>query len=144
MTQHLDWPFGADAWAEHEGRSAPHGFCDLRLARRLRQILMQLSDTGGPSIPFASQDWAQAKAAYRFFSNPRVNERAILSGHMRRTQERVDAAPGPLLVLHDTTEISYGRDVGGVGLIGRVARLTVCGILMHSSLVVSKRAPNTP
>ncbi|TAN25965.1 MAG: IS4 family transposase [Castellaniella sp.] len=133
----MDWQLGADAWAEGEGRTASREFCDLRLARRFRQILVQLSDTGGPSIPFASQDWAQAKAAYRFFSNPRVDERAILSGHMRRTRERADAAPGPLLILHDTTEISYGGNTDGVGLIGRVARHTVCGILMHSSLAVT-------
>lgn len=75
---------------------------NLRLERRFRQVLMQLSDTEGPSIPFASQDWAQAKAAYRFFSNPRVDEYTILSGHMRCTQERSEAAPGPLIILHDT------------------------------------------
>ncbi len=137
MAQMLDQRFGADAWAEREGIGASHEFCDLRLARRFRRILMQLSAAEGPSIPFASQDWAQAKAAYRFFSNPRVDECSILSGHMHCTQERARTAPGPLLVLHDMTEISYEGAVGDMGLIGKVGRNTICGILMHSSLVVT-------
>ena len=34
----------------------------------------------GQSIPFACQDWANAKGAYRFLSNDRVNEADILAG----------------------------------------------------------------
>jgi hypothetical protein len=98
---------------------------------------MQIAAAEEPSIPFASQDWAQAKAAYRFFSNPRVDEYSILSGHMHCTRERARAVSGPLLILHDTTEISYEGAVGDIGLIGRVGRNIICGILMHSSLAVT-------
>lgn len=101
--------FSADAWAEHEGATAACEFCDVRLARRFRQVLKQITAAGEPSIPFACQDAAQSKAAYRFFSNPRVNEWAILSGHMHCTHDRVQRVSGSLRVLHDTTEISYGR-----------------------------------
>jgi Transposase DNA-binding len=34
------------------------------------------------------QDWANTKAAYRFFSNERVDEDAILSGHFQATRDR--------------------------------------------------------
>jgi hypothetical protein len=34
----------------------------------------------GQTIPFACQDWASTKAAYRFLSNDRVSEYDILSG----------------------------------------------------------------
>jgi hypothetical protein len=43
--------------------------CDLgdkRLAKRLQKVLAQLGGAMGQSIPFACQDWANAKAAYRF------------------------------------------------------------------------------
>ena len=51
-------------------------------------------------------------------------------------------APGPLLVLHDTTEFSFQRStpdgIGSLSLIkGRHATHTVCGVLLHSSLVVT-------
>jgi hypothetical protein len=53
------------------------------------------------------QDWANTKAAYRFFSNDRVSEADILAGHFQSTRERTIATDGPVLVLHDTTEFSY-------------------------------------
>ncbi|MET4222181.1 hypothetical protein ABIB00_007417 [Bradyrhizobium sp. LB14.3] len=62
----------------------------------------------GQSIPLVCQDWANAKAAYRFFSNDRVSEADILAG--QSTRERTIAADGPVLVLHDTTEFSYQRE----------------------------------
>ncbi|WP_199748468.1 transposase DNA-binding-containing protein [Candidimonas sp. SYP-B2681] len=55
-------------------------FCDACLARRFRQVPKQITAAGEPSIPFACQDAAQSKAAYRFFSNPRVDESAICPG----------------------------------------------------------------
>ena len=48
----------------------------------------QLSDGAGESIPMACQDWANTKAAYRFFGNERVNERDILAGHFQSTRQR--------------------------------------------------------
>lgn len=122
-------------WTEQEGTDDE--FCDLRLGRRCREILKQITAAGEPSIPFACQDAAQTKAAYRFFSNPRVNEKAILSGDMRCTRDRVQAVPGIVLVLHDTTQISYGSNADDIGLLSRVARQTICGISMHSSLVIT-------
>ena len=64
----------------------------------------------GESIPLACQDWANTKAAYRFFSNDRVNEKEILRGHFQLTRERVATTSDFVLVLQDTTEFSYERD----------------------------------
>lgn len=94
------------------------------------------------------QDWANTKAAYRFLANDRVSEAEILAGHFAATRERVAACEGPVLVLHDTTEFSYKReDVQAVGRTrigiaggysnGRPRYYTACGMLMHSSLVVT-------
>ena len=44
-------------------------FKDMRLGKRLGKLLEQLSDGTGESIPFACQDWASTKAAYRCLSN---------------------------------------------------------------------------
>lgn len=72
-------------------------FEDERLGRRFRTLLHQLAGGAGQNIPFARQDWANVKAAYRLFSNPRVSEDAILSGHFRSTRDRFALASGPVL-----------------------------------------------
>jgi hypothetical protein len=102
----------------------------------------------GQSIPLVCQDWANTKAAYRFFSNDRVSEADILAGHFQSTRDRAVAAEGLVLVLHDTTEFSYQREKSeAIGITksinsgrdktGRLRSHTVCGILMHSSLAVT-------
>ena len=123
-------------------------FRDPRLGRRFRRFVGQLASRLGQTIPLACQDWTNTKAAYRFLSNGRVNEAAILAGHFQATRARFDAAKGPILVLHDTTEFSYTREsVQAIGILhnsfagrgedGRPRLHTVCGILMHSSLAVT-------
>ena len=90
----------------------------------------------------ACQDWAATKAAYRFFDNPRLDDGVILAGHVAATAARLAAAPGTVLVLHDTTEFRFTRNTpDGVGYLsyvkGRHATHTACGLLMHSSLVLT-------
>ena len=50
-------------WLERE--IAGCRFKDARHGKRLRTLLEQLSERIGGSIPFACQDWASTKAAYR-------------------------------------------------------------------------------
>jgi Transposase DNA-binding len=123
-------------------------FEDVRVGRRFGKLVRQLARNIGQPIPLACQDWANTKAAYRFLSNKRVNESAILRGHFQATRERAIAADGPILVLHDTTEFTFARDsVEAIGILktsftgwardGRPRQHTLCGILMHSSLAVT-------
>ena len=85
-------------------------FRDARLGKRFRTLLERIASDVGQSIPLVCQDWANTKAAYRFFSNDRVSEADILAGHFQSTRERVAVTNGPVLVLHDTTEFTYQRD----------------------------------
>jgi hypothetical protein len=77
------------SWLEREVASCQ--FQDVRLGKRFRTLLGQLSGQIGGSIPFACQDWAATKAAYRFLSNARVDEGRILVGHFLCTRERFAA-----------------------------------------------------
>ena len=135
-----------NAWFDDELASC--SLADERLNKRLRKLLAQIGSSMGQSIPLVCQDWANAKAAYRFFSNERVSEADILGGHFQSTRDRTAATAGPLLVLHDTTEFTYRREkpeaIGitksinsGRDKAGRLRAHTVCGILMHSSLAVT-------
>jgi len=85
-------------------------FKDERLEKRFRKLLEQLSEGTGESIPMACQDWANTKAAYRFFANARVNEKDILAGHFQAIRDRFAATDGTVLVLQDTSEFSYQRE----------------------------------
>ncbi len=134
-------------WSENEVDAG--AFKDARLGRRCGELLRCLSDRMGGTIPLACQDWASTKAVYRFFANPRVEEGEILSGHFEATKARYAASDGPILLLQDTTEFTYQRrnphDVGftksvnsGRDANDRLRHHAVCGILMHSSLVVTE------
>jgi hypothetical protein len=123
-------------------------FADARLGKRFRTLLERLSKRMGQTIPMACSDWAGTKAAYRFLSNQRVTEREILGGHFQATRDRFRVTEGWVLVLHDTTEFSFQREepsaIGitkkvnsGKDRAGRLRMHTVCGLLMHSSLVVT-------
>ncbi len=136
---------GTAAWIEQE--LAGCKFADVRLEKRFKLLVERLAEGIGESIPMACQDWAGTKAAYRFFANDRVSEAEILAGHFQATRARFEATPGTVLVLHDTTELSFQREkkqaIGvtcrtyGKGRDGRSRLHTVCGILLHSSLVVT-------
>jgi hypothetical protein len=135
------------SWLEREVAGCQ--FEDVRHSKRFNRLLGDLSGQIGGSIPFACQDWAATKAAYRFLSNTRVDEEKILAGHFLCTRERFAvSADSPVLVLHDTTEFSYHRDdPAAVGILKKLAspyarggqpgHHTTCGVLMHSSLVVT-------
>jgi Transposase DNA-binding len=136
----------ARGWVDRE--IAGCEFRDARLGERFRKLLGQMGSAMGQSIPLVCQDWANTKAAYRFFSNGRVSEADILAGHFQSTRDRAAATDGLVLVLHDTTEFTYQREkseaIGvtkrinsGRDKAGRVRSHTVCGILMHSSLAVT-------
>ena len=99
-------------------------FSDVRLNKRFRKLLEQLSGGIGESIPWACQDWANTKAAYRFFGNDRVSEGSILAGHFASTRERfVATSDSPVLILHDTTEFSYRyEDSASIGTLNKCHR----------------------
>src|SRR3712207_1399030 len=82
-----------------------------RLGRRLRKLIERMDGAIGGSLPLVCQDWANTKAAYRFFSNDdRVSEAQILAGHFQATRERFVAAEETILVLQDTTEFTFQRE----------------------------------
>jgi hypothetical protein len=133
-------------WSEQEIDEA--SFKDVRLGRRCTDLLKRLCEGMGGSIAFACQDWANTKAAYRFFANPKVEEGDILNGHFAAPRQRYDVCGGPILLPQDTTEFTYQRrhphDIGftksvnsGRDREGRLRHHAVCGNLMHSSLAVT-------
>ena len=137
----------ANAWIDRE--IAGCRFADERLGQRLRALLVRMAGAMGGSIPLACQDWANTKAAYRFFSNDRVSE----GGDPRPATSARPATGPPASVARSwccttrpssptggerpervgqTCRVNSGRDKQG-----RYRQHTVCGLLMHSSLAVT-------
>jgi Transposase DNA-binding/Transposase DDE domain len=134
------------SWIDAEVAGCALG--DKRLCNRLRHLLQQFEGAMGGPLPLACQDWANAKAAYRFLSNERFGEDAILTGHFQATADRFAATTGLVLVVQDTTEFSFRwarpETIGAIGRVpigrdrnGNPRTYTQCGLLMHSSFVVT-------
>jgi len=134
------------SWVEDEVSDCNLG--DARLNRRLGAMLEALGERPGKSLPTAFQDWANTKAAYRFFANENVSEDKVLAGHFSATALRIQATRGPILILQDTTEFAFKRaSPEKIGFTGTATgpknrgewrkKYLVCGMLMHASLAIT-------
>ena len=99
-------------WAGRELSQVELG--DVRLDLRLMQIVDRLADHAEQSVPEMCRHWAETKAAYRFWSNERVDWRQILAPHRERTAQRAQAEP-VVLVIQDQTliDLPYPRTATG-------------------------------
>jgi hypothetical protein len=93
-------------------------FGDLRLTRRMLQIVASVSPDPSASFPVAADNDADLEASYRFLNNDNVVPARILAPHVRRTVARCGAVTR-VVVPHDTTEFNFGKsareDLGFVG-----------------------------
>jgi hypothetical protein len=103
--------------------------------KRLVQVATSLIQSPAASIPKAITDPAQAKAAYRFLSNPAVTAQGVLSGHYQATAQRCLQCEAVLL-LQDTTTLTFNsraalRDLGPTNDGSKTK-----GFFAHTSLAV--------
>jgi hypothetical protein len=118
-------------WAQNEFGFAQLG--DRRRNQRLVNIAQHLAAHPGGTLPQAFPDWAELKAAYRFFDQAGVNFQQILSPHVERTRARC-RRPGEYLIIEDTTLLDYSTHPAMVelGQMGNGLR----GFELHSALAV--------
>lgn len=102
------------SWAAQEFASVDFG--DKRLEARLVKLCDRFSDSPESPINQACADWAETKAAYRFFQNESVVCASILSSHQAKTVER--AIPHEtILAIQDSSYFIYTDHpkTGGLG-----------------------------
>ena len=75
---------------------------DARLNRRCQEIATALGQQPSAPINQACEDWADTKAAYRFFDNNKATPQGVHSPHQQRTVERMSQYP-LVLAIQDTT-----------------------------------------
>jgi Transposase DNA-binding/Transposase Tn5 dimerisation domain len=124
---------GGKNWEQEEFGEIEFG--DPRLKKRFFHIADQLSQQPMAPINQAHEDWADTKAAYRFFQNERVRSEDILRPHRLRTCERIQAHP-VILVVQDTTLFNYNSHskTQGLGAIMKCGSSSSQGLVMHSAV----------
>ena len=105
----------AGQWAQNEFAFAELG--DPRRSKRLVNIATKLAANPGGTLPQAFPDWAELKAAYRFFDNPTVDFGRIVLPHLERTRSDC-REPGEYLIIEDSTLLDFThhyktQDLGG-------------------------------
>ncbi|MBU1950796.1 MAG: IS4 family transposase [Candidatus Eisenbacteria bacterium] len=132
---------GETGWATEELADVDLG--DKRLNTRLMKLCDSFSESPESPINQACADWAETKAAYRFFQNENVDVREILAAHRRRTAERARKHKR-LLAIQDTSYFVYTNHTKTEGL-GRISlkkgknveKIYSNGLVMHTCLAVT-------
>lgn len=114
-------------------------FCDARLSSRLLTLVSDLATDPSRSFPDASGDSAALEGTYRFLGNERVTPARVLGPHMAQTRRRAGEHER-VLVVHDTTELTFRGDREGLGMLSNQSR----GLFAHTSMVVSADGERTP
>jgi len=79
---------------------------DKRLNERSARIMESLAANPQASVNAACDGWNETIAAYRFFSNSRVDSNKILQPHVDATRQRMKEHP-VVLIVQDTTELDF-------------------------------------
>jgi hypothetical protein len=110
---------------------------DARLNYRCSELAVQLATQPQGPINQACEDWADTKAAYRFFDNDKATPEGIRAPHQQRTVERM-AQYERVLAVQDTTFLNYTHhpQTEGLGPIGKKSQKQR-GFGLHSTLITT-------
>ncbi len=114
---------------------------DARLNARRDRLIDVLERSPATGFPEACASDGDAEALYRFLRNPRVSLRAVLEPHLAATQARCRALD-EVLVIHDTTELSFAGEQVRAGLTALGPRRQ--GFWVHAALAVSAEGLRAP
>ncbi len=121
------------SWAAQETQAADFG--DLRLKKRMTNLLDRALAQPTASIPVACRGWHETQAAYRFFDNDKVKAETVLAPHRAATIERM-SAHDTVLCVQDTTDLEYTGQSKITGL-GPLTYETQRGLYLHPTLAVT-------
>ena len=135
---------------EHETSWAAEEFAEVRLGdKRLDARLVKLCDrfSDAPESPInqACADWAETKAAYRFFQNENVEVDQILAAHRCKTARRAKKQK-IILAVQDTSYFVYTSHpkTEGLGKMSlkkgkNVEKIYSKGLVVHTCLAVTTK-----
>ena len=126
---HSTFTIDPQLWAHEQFGDCQLG--DLRRTKRLVKAAQQAAARPDGSTPDQTESWGDCKAVYRLMDCDEVTHAEIIRPHCQRTKQACQ--PGTVkLILCDTTEIDFKREVAGIGPLGRG---TGRGFLLHTGLM---------
>ncbi len=110
---------------------------DARLDSRCQTLAIAFNAQPNVPINQACEDWADTKAAYRFFDNDKVTHERVLSPHQQQTVSRM-SKHSLTLAVQDTSFLNYTHHpkTEGTGPIGN-KKQNQLGFVMHSTLALT-------
>lgn len=92
-------------------------FGDARRTKRMIKLANNAIAAPDESIPGQNVQWADTKAAYRFFANDDVTFEKVASPHWQQTRQ---TKPGRYLLICDTTDVDHysHQATTGLGMLG--------------------------
>ena len=118
-----------EQWIEEQFGNCQLG--NVLRTRRLQQVAGKMLAQPDQSLPRQNTHWADLKAAYRLFDNPRVTFDAVAGPHWQQTRH---TRPGRYLLISDTTEIDHFSHRATTGL-SQLGKGDGRGMQLHSCLV---------
>ncbi len=108
---------------------------DKRLNKRIQKIASNMMKKPRASINMQSENWSQAKGAYRFFDNDKVSFQKIIEPHINNVKSLANSLR-TVLVIQDTCYIGYGHH-SSVQDLGHIGKEGTSGIILHNSIAVN-------
>jgi hypothetical protein len=131
------------SWAAEEFAEVKLG--DKRLDARLVKLCDRFSDAPESPINQACLDWAETKAAYRFFQNKKIQVDNMLAAHRDKTAQRAKEHK-TILAIQDTSYFVYTNHpkTEGLGKMSmkkgkNVKKIYSNGLIMHTCLAVTTK-----
>lgn len=109
---------------------------DQRRTKRLVRLADRMVAHPGGTLPQKLAEPADLKAMYRLMDSDAVTHAAVLKPHVEQTRQAMQQAGGPIVLIHDTTELDFTTKfaLDGTGPIGKGTHM---GFLCHHSLAVT-------
>jgi len=110
---------------------------DARRSRRLAKTADLMCRRPGGSLPQKLNNPKDLKALYRLMRCDEVTHQAILDSHREATQEKIAQTRGPVLILHDATELDYTTHLSLQQDLGQIGNGNQRGYIVQNSLAVN-------
>lgn len=108
---------------------------DVRRTRRLVKLADDILRHPGGTLPDKINSPANLKAMYRLMNREQVTHAAVIAGPCAVTRKKMAAAEGPVLIVHDATELDYSG-LHSIPTLGQLGKGNHRGYIAHNVLAV--------
>lgn len=112
---------------------------DRRRSARLAQTFDLMRRHPGGTLPNKLASPPDLRGFYRLCDQEQVDHRAIIAAARQHTLTKIAACEGPVLLLHDATELDYTSLKSLAGDLGQIGKGVNRGYICHNVLAVDEQ-----